>query len=75
MKTLLQCATPYVGDGILCTIDTDGDMYPDEPLETCTAQDNKKFCLKVQKDLMNSPYLSLLNPILYTGQLCGSLQS
>ena len=33
---ILQCVGPfYVGDGVRCTADSDGDRFPDVPLDTC----------------------------------------
>ena len=44
-----QCQTPYVGDGQLCTIDSDGDLYPDVALEiNCTTENTEKYCIKLR---------------------------
>ena len=36
--------SPYVGDGSLCVLDSDGDGYPDQALETCTEADTQTYC-------------------------------
>ena len=35
---------PYVGDGSLCALDSDGDNYPDRALSTCTGSDMAIYC-------------------------------
>jgi hypothetical protein len=39
-----QCAPPYVGDGSLCVLDSDGDGYPDRALKTCSTGDQQTYC-------------------------------
>ena len=43
--------TPFVGDGDFCTLDTDDDTFPDQPLQSPTCSDastlDSKFCLQV----------------------------
>lgn len=45
----LQCVPPFVGDGVLCTVDSDGDSYPDQPLEsdTCLGNASTQYCEEV----------------------------
>jgi len=39
------CNTPYyVGDGMRCTLDRDGDGYPDVALDTCNSTSNASYC-------------------------------
>ena len=40
----MQCVPPYVGNGSLCVLDSDGDGYPDQALETCTEADTQTYC-------------------------------
>ena len=40
----LQCVSPYVGDGSLCVLDSDADIYPDQALRTCTDTDTLTYC-------------------------------
>ena len=42
--SLLQCVSPYVGDGSLCVLDTDADGYPDKKLRTCADTDTHTYC-------------------------------
>ena len=39
-----QCVTPYVGDGSLCVLDSDGDGYPDQALRNCSTDDQSTYC-------------------------------
>ena len=39
-----QCVSPYVGDGSLCVLDSDGDSYPDKMLRTCSDTDTFTYC-------------------------------
>ena len=39
-----QCVTPYVGDGSLCVLDSDGDGYPDQALRNCSTHDHSTYC-------------------------------
>lgn len=41
---------PFVGNGVLCTLDSDGDSYPDEPLSSCLVNDIHLYCIKVSCD-------------------------
>ena len=45
-----QCNEPFVGDGFSCTIDTDGDEYPDVILDSCNPGNQNKYCQKVSFD-------------------------
>ncbi len=49
----LQCVSPFVGDGLLCTVDTDGDSYPDIALTNSALCNNSEsqipsFCRQVR---------------------------
>ena len=45
MHLKLQCCTsPYIGDGSLCVLDSDGDGYPDRALRTCSTDDQQMYC-------------------------------
>ena len=44
---VVKCKDPYVGDGFTCTLDTDGDGYPDVNLDSCTPENQNKYCKKV----------------------------
>ena len=53
----LQCFFPYfVGDGNDCTVDEDGDGFPNVPLEICTQlnNNNASYCIRVS-------YIPLIN--------------
>ena len=39
----IQCQTPFVGDGISCTLDSDGDGYPDQALESPSCAQDTLF--------------------------------
>ena len=39
-----QCVSPYVGDGSLCVLDSDGDGYPNLALRTCSETDSFIYC-------------------------------
>lgn len=49
----MQCVPPFVGDGVRCTLDSDGDLYPNVALDTprCTNSDSgeqlETFCIQV----------------------------
>ena len=46
----LQCFFPYfIGDGDDCTVDEDGDGFPNVPLEICTQLNNTNasYCIQV----------------------------
>ena len=49
---LLQCSAPFVGDGERCTLDSDGDLYPDVALDSpvCgTSQGmQENYCIQVR---------------------------
>ena len=48
---ILQCFTPYfIGDGIKCTIDEDGDGFPNVPLDLCADMNitNTSYCTAVR---------------------------
>ena len=40
---------PFVGDGVFCTVDTDGDSYPDLPLLSPSCDDDSitTYCVQV----------------------------
>lgn len=40
-----QCTPPYVGDGSLCVLDSDGDGYPALALRTCSDEDTEMYCM------------------------------
>ena len=44
MHLKLQCTSPYIGDGSLCVLDSDGDGYPDRALRTCSTDDQQMYC-------------------------------
>ena len=48
---MLQCFGPYyVGDGDTCTVDGDGDGFPDVPLPSCSIQQTTpppEYCIQV----------------------------
>ena len=58
----LQCSAPdYVGDGVRCTPDVDGDLYPAVPLDNCDNTTNATFCIAVSLTKTHSiPVLSYL---------------
>eukprot|EP00731_Ephydatia_muelleri_P004665 Em0002g841a len=41
-----QCQNIYVGNGESCTVDSDGDGYPDQALDSCTNGSNSTYCTK-----------------------------
>ena len=41
----IQCVSPYVGDGSLCVLDSDGDSYPNLALRTCSDGDTETYCM------------------------------
>ena len=47
----VQCQRPFVGDGNKCTLDSDGDNFPDIVLDTVTCRDpqmmSMKYCQQV----------------------------
>ena len=52
MYRLLQCFAPYfIGDGVKCTIDEDGDGYPNVPLDLCA-----------DMNITNTPYCTAVRP-------------
>ena len=42
--SIFQCVSPYVGDGVECVLDSDGDLYPDLALRTCSSSDEATYC-------------------------------
>ena len=47
-----QCSPPFVGDGVRCTVDSDGDGYPDVALTdspVCSDPEGTQelFCIQV----------------------------
>jgi hypothetical protein len=46
-----SCQTPFVGDGMSCTLDSDSDGYPDEPLDSplCEEDPSIIYCIAVSK--------------------------
>ena len=48
---LLQCSLPFVGDGVSCTLDSDGDLYPDVALDSpiCSTPEGMQeiYCVQV----------------------------
>ena len=44
MHLFTQCVSPYVGDGSLCVLDSDGDGYPNLALRTCSETDSFIYC-------------------------------
>ena len=46
----LQCQSPFVGDGVSCTLDSDSDGYPDQALDspTCTENPSLAYCTAVR---------------------------
>jgi hypothetical protein len=56
---ICECLTPFVGDGEACTLDSDGDQYPNVPLSTCTALDSEDtYCIQVY-DYSHDGYWSI----------------
>ena len=51
----MQCQPPYVGDGIHCTVDSDGDSYPDASLLSpkCSTLEgiSLEYCITVSLSL------------------------
>ena len=49
--TCMQCSLPFVGDGIRCTLDSDGDGYPDVSLQSPICDDPEGmpeiYCIQV----------------------------
>ena len=47
----MQCQPPFVGDGISCTLDSDGDGYPDQALESpsCAGDQAIPYCTAVSQ--------------------------
>ncbi len=43
------CQAPFVGDSSACTLDSDGDGYPDVPLSTCDEDSTEIYCIKVTR--------------------------
>lgn len=48
-----QCQDPFVGDGVRCTLDSDGDGYPDQPLQSnsCSVSEGEelpRYCQQVR---------------------------
>jgi hypothetical protein len=39
-----RCVSPYVGDGSLCVLDSDGDSYPDKALRLFPCADTFTYC-------------------------------
>lgn len=52
--TFFQCTLPFVGDGVRCTLDSDGDLYPDVALQSpaCSEPEGPSefYCTQVAKD-------------------------
>ncbi|KAL5505569.1 hypothetical protein EMCRGX_G007022 [Ephydatia muelleri] len=48
-----MCLSPFLGDGVHCTGDFDGDGFPTTPLDTCIANSTAKYC---KKDVCPSVY-------------------
>ena len=49
---IVQCSAPYfIGDNMTCTLDTDGDGFPDSPLPSCTDQQalTLPYCIQVSQ--------------------------
>lgn len=47
-----QCSPPFVGDGVRCTVDSDGDGYPDvalidSPVCSDSEATQELFCIQV----------------------------
>ena len=52
-----QCQPPFVGDGLSCTLDSDGDGYPDQPLDSNSCSESPTppaYCIVVRKLPLNS---------------------
>ena len=52
MFLFTQCQDPFVGDGVRCTLDSDGDGYPDQPLQSssCSVSEGEelpRYCQQV----------------------------
>ena len=59
--TFLQCKDPFVGDGNRCTLDSDGDEIPDQPLSTCTVENTElSYCKKVDYTELQKNILAML---------------
>lgn len=46
----MQCQSPFVGDGLSCTLDSDSDGYPDQPLDSpsCAEDSSLTYCNAVR---------------------------
>ena len=44
-----QCQSPFVGDGLSCTLDSDNDGFPDQPLDSpsCADDPSLAYCTAV----------------------------
>ncbi len=52
---IIQCPSPYVGDGVLCALDSDNDGYPNvATLPSCDIDNNDTFCKLVHNNFMTS---------------------
>eukprot|EP00731_Ephydatia_muelleri_P005239 Em0002g1415a len=49
-----RCLSPFVGDGVHCTGDYDGDGFPAMPLDTCIPNNTAKYCIQATPQLFNS---------------------
>ncbi len=64
----LQCFFPYfIGDGDSCTVDEDGDGYPNVPLEVCTELSveqkmNITYCTPVRINVHHAITVNVLDP-------------
>lgn len=66
----MQCALPFVGDGVSCTVDTDGDTYPDQSLVStdCSGgsetQGPPTYCIQVERAHHMNAWLIAHNELL-----------
>ena len=65
----MQCSAPFVGNGMVCGRDSDGDGYADMKLECDDPQ-----CEQVRKLLYNYYQLGICMFILFIGHLCCYIQ-
>ena len=64
----IQCVPPYVGDGSLCVLDSDGDSYPALALRTCSDGDTETYCTQDTCPTAPNPDQSDTSPCSGTAQ-------